>query len=116
MKDVFGFDELGAGGGGSGQGVVSEGIDSAHDTLGGIEEGLVGGGGEEGSVEAGDLESVFEVEAGGVAIEAAQGEADGDALGEGLERVRRRGIVRAADRLRMAATCRAPPGLMRCFG
>lgn len=65
--------------------MVSEGVDSAHDTLGGVEEGLVGGSGEERAVEAGDLEPVFEVEAGGVAIEAAQSEADGDALCEGLE-------------------------------
>jgi hypothetical protein len=36
-------------------------------------------------LEAGDLEAVFEVAAGGVSVEAAQRKADGDALGECLE-------------------------------
>ena len=82
---MFGFDELGARAGGGGQGVVGESVDAAHDALGGVEESLVGGGGEQGPVEPGELEAVLEVEAGGVAVEAAQGEADGDALGEGFE-------------------------------
>ena len=66
LQDVLGFDELGSGCGGGGQSVVGEGVDSAHDSLGGLEEGLVGGGGEEGPFEAGDLEAVLEVAAGGV--------------------------------------------------
>jgi hypothetical protein len=64
---------------------VGERVDSSHDALGGTEEGLDGGFGEQRPVEAGELESVFEVEAGGVAVEATQGEVDGDSLGEGLE-------------------------------
>src|SRR5207244_1580066 len=84
-QDVVGFDESVAGGGGDGQSVVGEGVDSAHDSLGSVEEGLDGGFGEQRSVDTGELESVLEVEAGGVAVEAAQGEADGDSLGEGLE-------------------------------
>jgi len=65
--------------------MVSEGIDSAHDSLGGVEKSFVGGGGEEGPLEACDLEAVFEVEAGGVSVEAAQGKADRDALSESFE-------------------------------
>jgi hypothetical protein len=82
---VLGFDELGSGGGRGGQGVVGEGIDSAHDSLGGLEEGFVGWGVEEGAFESCDLEAVFEVEAGGVSVEAAQGKADGDALSESFQ-------------------------------
>jgi hypothetical protein len=85
LQDVLGFDELGSGGGRRGQSVVGEGIDSAHDSLGGVEESFVGGGGEEGPLEACDLEAVFEVEARGVSVEAAEGKANGDALSESFE-------------------------------
>jgi hypothetical protein len=85
LHNVLGFDELGSGGGRRRQSMVSEGIDSAHDSLGGVEESFVGGGSEEGSLEACDLEAVFEVEAGGVSVEAAEGKADGDALSESFE-------------------------------
>ena len=84
---MLGFDELGSGGGRRGQSVVGEGIDSAHDSLGGVEKGFVGVGGQKGPLETCDLEAVFEVEAGGVSIEAAQGKADGDALSESFEMV-----------------------------
>ena len=82
---MLGFDELGSTGGCRGQSVVGKGVDSAHDSLGGVEEGFVGGGGEEGPLEACDLEAVFEVVAGGVSVEAAQRKTDGDALGEGFK-------------------------------
>src|SRR5207244_9605001 len=84
-QDVVGFDESVAGGGGDGQSVVGEGVDSAHDSLGSVEEGLDGGFGGQRSVDTGELESVLEVEAGGVAVAAAQGGGDGDSVGEGHE-------------------------------
>ena len=49
---MLGLDEFGSGGGSGGQGVVGEGVDSAHDSLGSLEKGLVGWGGEEGPFEA----------------------------------------------------------------
>src|SRR5689334_4964475 len=64
---------------------MGECVESTHDALGGVEEGFKGGLGEEGPIEAGDAQSVLEIEAGGVAIEATQVEADGDSLGEGFE-------------------------------
>ena len=71
--------------GGGGQGVVGERVDLAHEAGGGGEEGLDGGLGEQGTIEAGEAETMFEVEASGVAVETRQGVADRDALGEGFE-------------------------------
>jgi hypothetical protein len=83
--DVIGLDEASTVQGGSGQSVVGEGVDVAHEAAGGREEGLEGGVGEEGAIDAGEAEAVLEVEAGGVTVEAREGVADGDALGERLE-------------------------------
>lgn len=63
---------------------MGEGVDSAHDSLGSVEEGLDGGFGEQRSIETGEPESVLEVEVCGVAVESSQRETDGNSLSEGL--------------------------------
>jgi hypothetical protein len=92
---VLGLDGLDARAGGGGQGVVGEGVDAPHDALGGVEERLVSGGGEQRPVEPGELEAVLQGEPCGVAVEAAQGEADGDALGESFEVRQERDLAQA---------------------
>jgi hypothetical protein len=82
---MIGLDEASTVEGGGGQSVVGEGIDVTHEAAGGGEEGLEGGIGEEGAIDAGEAEAVLEVETGGVTVEAWEGVADGDALGERLE-------------------------------
>jgi len=66
---VIGVDEPGAAEGSSGQGVVGERVDLAHQAAGAREERLEGRLGEEGTIDAGQTEAVLEVEVGGVAIE-----------------------------------------------
>ena len=67
-----------------GEGVVGEGVDASHDTLGGLPERFDRRLDKEGSIDSGDLEAVLEVELGGWAIEASQGIADGKSLSESL--------------------------------
>jgi len=64
---------------------VREGVDPAHESLGCVVDGFDRGFGEDGSVAARDAEAVLQVSAGGVAVEACEAVADGDALGQGLQ-------------------------------
>ena len=82
---MIGIDDAGALDGSGSQGVVGEGVDVAHQAAGSGEEGLDGRVGEQGSIDAGEAKAVLEIEAGGIPVEAGQGVADADALGEGLE-------------------------------
>ena len=60
-------------------------IDAAHDALGRVENGLDGWLCEKRAVQTCDLQAVFQIRPGGVAVEAAQVVADGNALGQCLQ-------------------------------